>query len=155
MIEVLEICDLDVKDVAELSFEVGKLHDEALPKYFNKTNKKEHLRIIECMRKDENAKILVAKDGEKVVGFICLGVAEDKRKGYKVKKLGEVYNLGVEESYRKKGVGKLLMEKGEEYFEEKGCEAIDLNVFWFNQNALAFLESLGFEKIDVNLRKEI
>ena len=155
MISVFNICDDDVKDVAELSYMVGKLHDEKLPMFFNKTGKGEHLSIIESMIKDENAKILVAKIENKVVGFACLCVQKKERKGYKVNKIGYIYNLGVDEKYRRKGVGKKLVESAINYFRENGCEAVDLNVFWFNQEALKFYQNLGFDILDVSLRKEV
>lgn len=153
MIEIFYIDENDINDVAELSFMVGKMHDDALPKYFNKTTKAEHLRIIENMIKDENAQILVAKNKKQVVGFACLCVQKNERKGYKVNKIGYIYNFGVDESFRRKGIGKKLVESAIDYFKDSGCEAVDLNVFMFNRGALEFYKSLGFEVIDVNLRK--
>ena len=150
---ISKILESDINDVAELSYMVGKMHDDALPEYFNKTTKTEHLRIIKNMVKDENAQILVAKIKEQVVGFACLYVQKNERKGYKVNKIGYIYNFGVDESFRRKGIGKKLVESAIDYFKNSGCEAVDLNVFMFNSGALEFYKSLGFSEIDVNLRK--
>jgi ribosomal protein S18 acetylase RimI-like enzyme len=82
-----------------------------------------------------------------------LYVQKNERKGYKVNKIGYIYNFGVDESFRHKGIGKKLVESAIDYFKNNGCEAVDLNVFMFNSGALEFYKSLGFEVIDVNLRK--
>ena len=143
----------EIKKVAELSYMVGKLHDENLPKYFNQTSQEEHLRIIEEMQRDKNCHILVARIKDKVVGFACFGIINNEQKGYKVKRVGVIYNLGVDEEFRRIGVGKELVYKAMEKFREEKCEAVDLNVFWFNKEALEFYKKMGFEVLDVNLRK--
>ena len=153
MVEIVKLDDKDLNSVAELSYMVGKLHDEALPYIFKKTSKDEHLDILKNMQKDEKVEIKIAKIGEEVVGFVCVGMVEEKRKGYKGEKIGVIYNLGVKEQYRKKGVGKKLVEEALKWCEEKECYAVDLNVFWFNNGALEFYKNLGFGMIDVNLRK--
>lgn len=147
------ISDDDLAKVAELSYMVGKLHDEKMPKYFNQTSQEEHLRIIEEMSRDENNYILVARIEDKVVGFACLGIINNEQKGYKVKRVGYIYNLGVDEEFRRTGVGRKLVESAIDYFKTNECEAVDLNVFWFNSEALEFYKKLGFEVLDVNLRK--
>ena len=153
MVDVFKIGDDDINAVVELSYMVGKMHDDALPEYFNKTSKNEHLRIIKNMMNDKDACILVAKDEVNVIGFACLYVKKNEREGYKVNRVGYIYNLGVDEKYRRKGVGKKLLEKAIDYFKNNECEAVDLNVFMFNKEALEFYKSLGFDEIDVNLRK--
>ena len=153
MIVISKIKDVDVSKVAELSYMVGKMHDEEMPNYFNKTTFDEHFNIIKKMKDDDNAMVMVAKVGEEVVGFICLGIIEDKRLGYKVNKIGVVYNLGVDEKFRGRGIGKKLIKEGECYFKKNGCEVVDLNVYCFNKGAINFYKNLGYEVIDINMRK--
>ena len=152
MVDVFKISDDDIEGVVELSYMVGELHDNAMPEYFNRTSKDEHLRIIKNMMDDKNACILVAKDGSNVIGFACLYVQNNNNEGFKVRRVGYIYNFGVDEKYRRKGVGKKLIENVIEYFKNEGCGAVDLSVFMFNGGALDFYKKLGFEIIDVNMR---
>lgn len=145
--------DDEVNKVAELSYMVGKFHDDALPEYFNTTSKDEHYKIIENMKSNESAKILVARNKENVVGFACLFIQENEHSGYKVKKVGYIYNFGVMNKFRRKGVGKKLVESSVEFFKQNRCGAVDLNVFVFNAEALNFYKNSGFEMIDVNMRR--
>ena len=45
------------------------------------------------------------------------------------------------------------VEKAEDYLREKGAETVELNVFLFNQRALAFYKKYGYQALDVNLQK--
>ena len=88
---------------------------------------------------DENHKIWVVRDGEKVVGF-C----------YKVKQMdadlhnitGSIYIL---KEYQKLSIGKQLMAMVIEWF---GNKEIPLWVWDQNQNAISFYRKLGFEFTD-------
>ena len=44
--EVLIAAAKDAEDIARLSYQVGKMHDEALPDYFKPTTEEEHLSLI-------------------------------------------------------------------------------------------------------------
>lgn len=81
-------------------------------------------------------RILVAKDGNKVVAFISL------EKGDKENKLGAVYVLP---EYQGRGIGKRLIEQGLQWL---GSEKnIILDVVIYNDKAIAIYEKLGFKKM--------
>lgn len=52
--EILIAAAEDAKDIARLSYQVGKMHDEALPDYFKPTTEEEHLVIVRKMMADDN-----------------------------------------------------------------------------------------------------
>lgn len=52
--EVLIAAAKDAEDIARLSYQVGKMHDEALPDYFKPTTEEEHLVIVRKMMADDN-----------------------------------------------------------------------------------------------------
>ena len=152
-IEIAEAGLADAAAVARLSYQVGKMHDEALPDYFYPTGEREHLDIIRKMLKDEIAFVLKAVCSGKICGFACLYVQDRPRKGFVCSKIGYIYNFGVDEACRGRGIGTKLLTATEEYLRQKGVEAVDLNVFCFNRRALSFYKKCGYDEIDVNLRK--
>lgn len=152
-IEIAEAVSSDEREIARLSYQVGKMHDDALPGYFCPTSEAEHLEVIQKMMKDAKAIVLKAVYDGKVCGFACLYLQDTPRKGLVHSKIGYIYNLGVDEAYQKRGIGATLLEKAEDYLREKGAETVELNVFLFNQRALAFYKKYGYQALDVNLQK--
>lgn len=152
-IDILIANEDDAEDIAHLSYQVGKMHDDALPDYFRPTPEEEHLRIIQNMLKDENAVIFKAMDDDKICGFMCLLIQEKSRNGYVHSKVAYIYNFGVDEAMRNHGIGGKMLKEAESFLQTKGVEAVELSVFMFNQRALAFYEKNGYRTLDVNLQK--
>lgn len=152
-VEIAEAASSDERDIARLSYQVGKMHDDALPDYFCPTSEAEHLEVIQKMMKDAKAIVLKAVYDGKVCGFACLYLQDTPRKGFVHSKIGYIYNFGVDEAYQRRGIGAMLLEKAEDFLREKGAETVELNVFLFNQRALAFYKKYGYQALDVNLQK--
>lgn len=68
-------------------------------------------------------------------------------------KMGRVIELFVAESYRGQGFGKKLLQKLEQYFKEKGCLKMNLEVFAPNTNAYQFYKKYGFIERNIDLVK--
>lgn len=105
------------------------------------------------MMKDERAVVLKAVYNGRVCGFACLYLQDMSRKGFVYSKIGYIYNLGVDETYQRRGIGIALLEKAEDFLRERGAEAVELNVFSFNQRAQAFYKKCGYQALEVNLQK--
>ncbi len=80
--------------------------------------------------------IFVAKDGERVVGFVGYGAVRGEEDA------GEVYALYVLEEYQHRGVGCALMRQALD--ELTGCRAVRLWALKENEKALRFYERVGF-----------
>lgn len=150
----IEIADIgDAVEIARISYQVGKMHDEAVPEYFKPTDEKEHLRIVTDILKEKNVITFKAVCNGKLCGFLFLEVRERTSRGLSFSKVGVILNFGVDEICRRKGVGAALMMFVEEYTKAQGLEALDLNVFSFNKNAINFYQKLGYQITDLNMRK--
>lgn len=68
---------------------------------------------------------------------------------YKCPKRGEIIELIVSSKARSKGIGKLLIEKMEEYFKMAGCEYVIVDVFGYNDLGKGF-----YNKNDYHTRME-
>lgn len=143
----------DAHDIAKLSYQVGKMHDEAMPDYFRKTSLTNHLQIVRELILDEKVEVFKAVKEDKICGFLFLFVPVKPRLGYIYPLTGCVLNLGVDEGYRNCGIGTDLMRAAEKFLYNKGIYAIDLSVFKFNEKAHDFYQKLGYKEIEVNMHK--
>lgn len=80
--------------------------------------------------------LLVAKDGERVVGFVGYGPARGDEGA------GEVFALYVLEEYQRRGIGCALMREALSLLE--GCRIVYLWVLKENAKAIRFYECVGF-----------
>ena len=78
---------------------------------------------------------LVAEADGKMAGTV-LGGFDGRR--------GMVYHLAVSESYRKQGIGEMLMEELEDRLKAKGCIRCYLLVTVENESAMRFYEKRGW-----------
>jgi ribosomal protein S18 acetylase RimI-like enzyme len=85
---------------------------------------------------------LVAEVGGQIIGSV-LGGFDGRR--------GMVYHLAVEPSYRKRGIGALLMQELETRLKAKGCIRSYLLVTRDNLDAIRFYENTGWERMDLHI----
>ncbi len=83
---------------------------------------------------------LLAEEEGKVIGSVFGGF--DGRRGL-------VYHLAVTKEHRNQGVGALLMAELEKRLRTKGCIRVYLLVTRDNEEAMAFYEKRGWEKMDL------
>ncbi|MDW8433901.1 MAG: GNAT family N-acetyltransferase [Aquificaceae bacterium] len=90
--------------------------------------------------------VWIAEDGGRSVGFVAGdGRWFSKREGVVV---GAIHELVVLPEFRRRGIGRSLVEKVFEYFREKGLEKAELWVGDENTEAMNFYKKLGFEERD-------
>ncbi len=155
LVEVLLADECDVAEIARLSYDVGRLHDEAMPMYFMPSTLEEHLKIISQMLKSKTEVVFKAVCEGKICGFLCLYVPQRERKGFVHAKTGVILNMGVDEAYREKGIGTALIGEAEKYLLQKGISALELGVYMFNENAYKLYNKLGFTTIERQMFKKL
>jgi RimJ/RimL family protein N-acetyltransferase len=101
----------------------------------------EERRYLRSIRRHPHAAVLVAEDGGTIVGR--LSVARDLHPASE--HVGDV-GLMVARDYRRRGVGKALMEGAEEWARSVGIRKLELHVFPHNEPAIALYEGLGYER---------
>jgi ribosomal-protein-alanine N-acetyltransferase len=85
---------------------------------------------------------LVVKTGQKIVGYACLWHVDDQM---------EIANFAVSPEFRKKGIGRMLMQKVLSEAIKKGCASLILSVRESNLPALNLYKEFGF--VEVGRRK--
>jgi ribosomal protein S18 acetylase RimI-like enzyme len=82
-----------------------------------------------------DARVLVAADGEQVLGTLMIGY--DGHRGW-------FYRLAVLESARRGGIGRALVSEGERRLRALGCQKLNLQVHTHNDAAARFWSTLGY-----------
>lgn len=156
----MQIREAKIKDIEQIVIileQISKIHYEKRPDIFKKKSKNEIRKNAIEMLKDKKRKIIVAVDDTlKIYGLIIYNIKEVKEhinlRDFKVLWIEE---LGVDESYRKNGIGKMLMKKVEEDAKILDCKRIELNCWDFNNNAISFYERFGMRTQRRIMEKEI
>ena len=93
------------------------------------------------MLRHPDATVIVALDGERVVGRLSLS-RDPHPASHHVADLG----LMVAESHRRRGIGKRLLEEAVTWARGVGIRKLELHVFPWNESALRLYESFGFDR---------
>lgn len=95
--------------------------------------------FLQTMEKDENIYLVWDWDGD-VIGYCGLwGVLEE----------GQITNVAVGDSYRRKGIGTSLLKHLIAAGREAGLTAFTLEVRESNESAIRLYEKLGFQKAGI------
>ena len=101
-------------------------------------------------------RILVAELNEEVAGFATIlakvksGEIEDGDIEY-----GLVSDVVVASKYRKRGIGRKLLEAAESYAKSKGVRWLRVGVLADNQSADGLYDSMGFKRLYIEREKEL
>jgi ribosomal protein S18 acetylase RimI-like enzyme len=95
--------------------------------------------LLGAARKNPDCIRVLEADG-KAVGYVWLKVMRTS-----VGTFGRVQHVFVEDKFRKRGLGKKLMESAEEYLRSRGIKKMKLSVTATNETALSFYEELGYK----------
>jgi len=135
----------DLPRVNELRRQVNDLHVQGMPGWFKPGFSQELQQYLYVLFDSEDHDVLVAEQDDVIVGFACVKYVDRPESPYRQAcRFLEIEELGVDESCRRSGAGRALVESIKEIAKAKGFNRIDLNMWEFNDNALKFYESVGF-----------
>lgn len=137
--------DDELDRINELRKQVNELHAAGKPEIFRPDFTPEMRDFIHVIRDDPDKDIAVAEREGQICAFAVLH--HIRRPENMVKREQEYLDIdefGVDEACRRQGVGTELMAYIRRFAAEKGLRRIELNMWEFNQSALAFYEELGF-----------
>ncbi|MBQ4423311.1 MAG: GNAT family N-acetyltransferase [Clostridia bacterium] len=135
----------DLPRVNELRKQVNDLHAAGKPEFFRPGFSKELADLVFAIFDDPDKKIVVAEREGVVCGFAVLHRVIRPENPYMFERVClDVDEFCVDAPYRRKGVGSELIAFIRAYAKENGFRRIELNMWEFNRDALAFYESAGF-----------
>ncbi|MBH0156151.1 GNAT family N-acetyltransferase [Fictibacillus sp. 5RED26] len=93
-------------------------------------------------------KVIVYLMHAQLIAFIHISVRSDYVEGSKDSPTGFIEGIYVKPEYRKKGISKKLIEKGESWLKTKGCSQIGSDIEQSNDTSYHFHKSVGFKEVN-------
>ena len=147
----------DLPQLLQLWEEQDKFHNQLDPDYYvpYETRRTEIEGEFPKLIQEDDPHIFVAREGDKVVGFINFGKEHEPYSDTKIKEFGELKELIVTEASQNKGIGAALITAVEDYFREQGILDMKIQCSSFNKTALALYEKRGYISRQVLLFKRL
>ncbi|MBT3205087.1 MAG: GNAT family N-acetyltransferase [Gammaproteobacteria bacterium] len=156
-IDIRTAIESDLDAICILSDQTNAFHHDNSPNVFSLPANSDRDRIfwIEILE-DESSVFFVIEDVDKVQGFITAKIIENTVIPFLVRKrVCRIGTIVVADTCQRKGMGKALMQKIEQWAQAEKVDDIRLEVMEFNKNAQKFYELLGFRVHSQNLSKTI
>ncbi len=99
----------------------------------------------------------LAKTDNTFIGFIQMALRSDPVEGTSSSPVAYIEGLYVDPDFRHKGIGKKLVEPGEQWGIEMGCREIASDTEITNTDSIAFHTQIGFDQVNriVCFRKDL
>jgi len=124
----------------------------ALDKTLPKERIEEYLRIEaatyadRALRKDRNLGIVVAEEDENVVGYIVVGIDNERSRIFGFS-WGHIISLAVDPPYHGRGIGSALIASGLDWLKKKGVKHVEVLTDQNNIAAIRAYEKNNFRVI--------
>ena len=145
MTEVRLARENELERVNELRRQVNAIHVAGKPDVFKPGFPEELQNYIHTIRNDPEQSVVVAVKDEYVCGFAVLHhINRPENPFMKERDFLDIDEFCVDEAFRRQGIASAMIAFIREFAKEKGFHRIELNMWEFNQDALAFYEAAGF-----------
>lgn len=136
----------ELERVNELRKMVNDVHVNGRPDVFRPGFCEELRRHVYDRYDAPGSDVLVAVDGDFICGFAIVEYIERPQSPYNnARRFYHVEEFGVDESVRRKGVASTLVSFMKTDAVKRGFHKIELDMWEFNDGALAFYENVGFK----------
>src|SRR5437867_3059476 len=131
----------DAAALVELAAQVGREEGRWILTSAGWRSVAEERRYLKTVQRHSDAAVYVVEDDGRIVGRLSLS-RDPHPSSQHVADLG----LMVAEEYRRRGIGRALLEQALRWAQESGVRKLELHVFPWNEPALALYKSFGFER---------
>ncbi len=147
----------DVDTVAKLWEALVLYHhhlDTSLPPAAPQGARRYARRLIDRLD-DPMSRVLVAELDGKVVGYVLGVVVDLAPEMFAQEASGFLADIYVAEDYRRRGVGRALVEALMAWFHKKGLSYFEWHVAAQNEDSIAFWRSVGGRHVMLRMRAEL
>ena len=131
--------------VNELRRQVNELHVAGKPEVFKPGFSDDLRDYVRTIFHDPEQKIVVAAENEAVCGFAVLHHIFKPENPFMFERdFLDIDEFCVDETRRRQGVASAMVRFIKDFAKEQGFHRIELNMWEFNRDALAFYEAAGF-----------
>ena len=143
--EIRFAAETELDRVNELRKQVNDIHIAGKPTVFKPGFPDELRDYIHEIRSDPEKEIIVAEFDGTICGFAVLHHVRKPETPYMFERdYLDIDEFCVDQAFRRQGIAAALIGFIRAYAKEKGYHRIELNMWEFNQDALAFYEAVGF-----------
>lgn len=156
-LHIREATTADYEALCALFDEGDALHRENLPHVFRKPEGPvRDWEFVLSLIAEEKVGLFVAQAENELAGLICVLVRESPAIPIFVpRRYAVIDNIVVRDRFRRRGVGRALVERAHEWATVQGVEEIELNVWAFNRGAVAFYRRLGYETASLRMTRRL
>ena len=144
----------DIEQLAQIAFELHDLHVNSDPTDFRSMPQEYFKQKLSKYLQGEDQSILVNDDGG-VNAYAAVKLLNIDEPTKYPRRVCMVDCFAVKECFRRRGIGKSLMEFVSKYAKEQGCTDLRLGVRAFNENAYNFYKSVGFNERNIIMEMKI
>lgn len=146
----------DYANLLPIAYETQEKHAEALPHIFQKGTaglpEEYFLRLLAS----DSKVMYVAEFEQSIVGYVILGLSEVSYLDILVPRHEAfITDIAVMKSHQGKGAGYALFQQCTEWARSKGADSLNLMVWEFNRDAIAFYERQGMGSIHRTMSLEL
>ena len=135
----------DLERINELRKQVNDLHVQGKPAVFKKGFSDELREYVYTVFADPLKKIVVCESAGMICAFAVLHhITKPENPFMYVRDYLDIDEFGVDEAFRRKGIAAEMISFIRDYAKNAGYTRLELNMWEFNQDALAFYEAAGF-----------
>lgn len=157
VIEYLEKYDEQVKDLlVDLQENIVQLDREGYNILTSEYRQKYFDKMMSEVKKYQG-KVFLALEKDQVLGLI-VGIINNENEStydFVAPKRGRITELVISKKFRSRGIGTILLDQMEAYLKQVGCEGVLLDVFGYNEKALAFYIEKGYFTRSIELMKKL
>ena len=144
-IRVRPATEADFEAINALRRQVNDLHVQGRPDIFKPGFCGEMQEFLHVYLNTEEHSALVAEADGQIAGFAMVDYTDRPESPYNLaRRFYHVSEIGVSPHFQRQGVASALTEYMKKDASERGFPKIELDVWEFNQNAIAFYEAQGF-----------
>ena len=137
--------EADLPAVNLLRREVNDLHVAGRPETFRLGFQPELENYLYVIWHDPEKSVVVAEEDGEICGFAVLREIRRPENPFRfADAFLDIDEFGVAAAHRRRGVGTALVEFIRACAQERGFDRLELNMWEFNREALAFYEAVGF-----------
>lgn len=109
---------------------------------------------LQRVSEDDTSVYLVAEDDGAVFGFL-LAVLQEEYRIYRVKRVGFIHELWVEDAQRRLGVGAALVTEAKARFKAMDATQVRLETSTYNERAQRLFAACGFRPATIEMLAEL